>query len=51
MNECAPADMTNKEWYSKLVDNNREFIKRKIFEKIIKNSIIDLEIEDKEVRN
>lgn len=42
--------MTNKEWYSKYVDN-REFIKHKIFEKAIKNGIIDLEIEDKEVRN
>ncbi|HFO0024212.1 TPA: minor capsid protein, partial [Streptococcus pneumoniae] len=38
--ELVPADMTYKEWYSKYVDGNRESIKRKAFDKTIKDGII-----------
>ncbi|MDS4805178.1 minor capsid protein [Streptococcus pneumoniae] len=38
--EYVPADMTYKEWYSKYVDGNRESIKRKAFDKTIKDGII-----------
>ena len=41
-----PADMTYKEWYSKYMDEKGMSVKRKAFDKTIKNGTLDLEVDN-----
>lgn len=43
--ELVPADMSYKEWYSKYVDEKGKSVRRKAFDKTIKNGIIDSEVD------
>ena len=44
--ELVSADMTYKEWYSKYVAEKGKSVKRKAFDKIIKNGTIDSEVDN-----